>query len=501
MEGVMLRRLLLLAFVAGLCAGEARPGCELRYSLRMGPADASGVSRRAFISLRAAEPLAAPQILIMPRAVPMGYGHQPYDRFVENVAAFDVEKRALRVERVPDAPRWQLGSPGERIAAISYEVDLARMEREVLASGDASRSRPEYVFLLGYSVFAFLEGLEACSIRLNIAAPPNRAAWPLFSTQSPSPGRASSLENIAFADFYALADSQMVMGTKFQMRTAEVKPADGRAAYSLHTIVYAEAPVDIERVAAFLAEAFDAVDRYFGAREFRHFTAIYEFLHPVSAQHSINFSMEHLLSASFCLDAGEAPGAGAPAAAWTRVRSTTAHHVAHAWIPKRAYGEGYFPFSWEVAPLLDTIWFSEGFGQYAAFDALADQMPAEQGAAYRMRMIDQRFRRTLERMPGFLRRLPLVTLSHAASMRYSEDFRIGQTSFARGGLLAAELDEHIRRETRDGKRLRDALRHLLAWSAREKRGFRVEELPVIFRQATGVETGPLFRKWLAPLEE
>ena len=36
---------------------------------------------------------AGPQVLIMPRAIPMGYGEQQYDRFVEGVRAFSPHRR------------------------------------------------------------------------------------------------------------------------------------------------------------------------------------------------------------------------------------------------------------------------------------------------------------------------------------------------------------------------------------------------------------------------
>ena len=67
-----------------------------------------------------------------------------------------------------------------------------------------------------------------------------------------------------------------------------------------------------------------------------------------------------------------------------------AHHIAHAWVPKRAYGHGYFPFQWELAPVLDSIWFAEGFGQYAAIMAVAAGTPDP--AAFREGMLQRRFR-------------------------------------------------------------------------------------------------------------
>lgn len=207
--------------------------------------------------------------------------------------------------------------------------------------------------------------------------------------------------------------------------------------------------------------------------------------------------MEHLASSHYFLaaDAGLTPRS--PPQQQRRALFNFAHHVAHAWIPKRAYGEGYFPFSWELAPLLDTIWLSEGFGRYAAIDALADAMPEAEGAAYRTAQLES-LRTMLAGTPTFIREMPLAELSRIASTRYAEDFRTGRTLFARGALLAAELDERIRAGSSGRRRFRDAARHLVAWSAAQRRSFRVSELPSIFRDATGVDTRDVWERGLGP---
>jgi predicted metalloprotease with PDZ domain len=94
-------------------------------------------------------------------------------------------------------------------------------------------------------------------------------------------------------------------------------------------------------------------------------------------------------------------------------------------------------------------------------------------------------------MPAFIREMPLVELSRIASTRYSEDFRTGRTLFSRGALFADELDQRIRERSGGKKRFRDAARYLMEWSARNQRGFRIEELPGIFREATGADTGDI----------
>jgi predicted metalloprotease with PDZ domain len=467
---------------------------RLRYSLQFADAgDADVVSRlRVSIALPAGE--SGPRKLIIPRVIPMGYGTQPYDQFVQDVAAFDSEGGALPVQRA-EGPRWTVGSEGARLARVEYQVDIAQMEQAILSAGDSSRARPGYVFVLGYSAFTFIEGLEHLPVQLVAAPPANRPAWPVFSTLAGEESVSGTVSAEA-ENYYALADSQLVLGPQARRLAAPLADRDARyRGFSLKVILFSEADVDEARLLREVAETFPKVNGYFGRRPFDRYSAIFEFIKLPTWRHRAGFSMEHLASATFCLEAGASPRSEQD---WARARYNIAHHLAHAWIPKRAYGRGYFPFQWEVAEPLDSIWFSEGFGQYAAIDALADAMPEKEGAAYRERAVEARFR-ILREMPRFLTRTPLVELSYMASTQYSEDFRIGRTVFSRGGLMAFEMDQRIRAGSKGTRRLRDALRHLLAWSEKNKRGFRIEELPAIFREATGVDTRDILEKWLQPM--
>ncbi|MCL4523762.1 MAG: hypothetical protein M1453_12330 [Acidobacteria bacterium] len=445
---------------------------------------------RIRVSMELPAPLATPQMLIMPRAIPMGYGEQPYDRFVENLKAYGPANKALGVTRV-DGPRWTIGKTGEKLRRVTYEVDLARMEREVLNGGDSSKVRPKYAGLLGYSVFAFLEGQEDAPIRLLVEGPKD---WPVFSTLAPAAPAARGSVTAEAENFYALADSQIVMGPAVQIAKLE-------EAAPLFVVTYSEGTADTQLLAKLGLEAFRRVLAYFGGAPFPYYSIVQEFLKPIAGDHQYALSMEHMQSGTFTLDVKLAITAASSQSEQTRVLYNFAHHIAHSWIPKRAYGEGYFPFRWELAPVLDSIWFSEGFAQFAAMDALADAMPAAEAQKFRERMIEMRFRSTLAAMPAFLRQMPLVEVSRIASTRYGEDFRTGRTVFSRGGLMAAEMDQRIREQSQGKKGMRDAFRYLMAWSAREKRAFRMEELPRIIQEATGVETRDILEKWLQPMRD
>jgi predicted metalloprotease with PDZ domain len=443
------------------------------------------------VEIQLPRPVACPRSLVVPRAIPMGYGEAPYDRFVSEVHAFDQEGRSLAVKR-DEGPRFDLCAPGSSLDRVRYEIDLARMEDAVLSASDASKWRDGYASLLGYSVFAFVLGLETGPAVLEVRVPDD---WPVVSTLAPSLPAPRGHLSASAPDYYALADSQVIAGPRVEWRALRTAPTP------VFLVLYSESEgeVDTEGLGRLAAEAFDAVVAYFDSRPFGHYTLQQEYLRPRSEAHRYGMSMEHLESATFYLAADQALRATADENTRARILYNFAHHIAHAWVPKRCHGFGYFPFQWELAPLLDSIWFSEGFGQYAAIDALARRLAPAAEAAYRERMVERRFRQSLAEAPDFLLRMPLVELSYVASTRYGEDFRTGRTLFARGGLMAAEMDREIGRVTANRKSLRDALRALVAWSAREKQPFAIADLPRRFRAATGVDVRKIYDRWLAPV--
>jgi len=434
----------------------------------------------------------APFTLIMPRAVPGGYAQRPYDPFVVNMLAHGSDGLAVDVRREEFAPRWIVGKSGERVVSIDYDVDVKRMEREIFSAADSSKIRNDYVGLLGYSIFALVENHENDPVRLEVTSGPS---WPIFSTLAPTiPAPLRELTAHA-ADYYALADSQIMMGSKLQLR--EIRGENGGVPMFL--AAYAEAEDDLQLEGLMAREALDRVVAYFGKAPFLHYTVGLEVLKPLSDRHEYNFSIEHLDSGTFYFDTNRALVTRASEIQREIRRFNYAHHIAHSWIPKRAYGENYLPFRWEMAPLIETIWFNEGFGRYVAIEALAEAMPEEKAARYRKERLD-RLQGIVDSAPPFLRHMSMPELSREGSFLYSADFRTGMNLFSRGALMAAEMDDAIRSQTRNEKSLRDGLRHLVDWSAQKHRAFRVEELPQIFREATGVDTTAILTRRLQPLQ-
>lgn len=427
--------------------------------------------------------LPSPGAFVMPRAIPMGYGEQRFDDFVADlrVVAAGTTTAAERVE----GPRWRLPAGA---TSVRYRVDLRRMEHDVRAASDASRVRDGYVGVLGYSVFGYVDGFEDRPISVTVGGPRD---WPVFSTLSPRWPVTAEPVDASATGFYALADSQIVMGPRAVFRRLAERPVP------VFLASYAEGDVDLDRVGRLVTTAVDRVAAYFGDVPFAHYTVHQELLQPLTPRHEYGMSMEHLDSSTYYLAASAGLTSASTAQDEARVLYNFAHHVAHAWLPKRVAGEGYVPFQWELAPVIDTIWFAEGFGQYAAIMALAPAMPDP--TAFREGMLDRRFRRNLDEGPPFLRSMGLVELSRVASTRYAEDFRTGRLVFSRGGLMAAAIDDRVRERTGGRTSLRDALRGLLAWGARERRGFKVDELAGLLRHETGVDVADVIEAWLRPL--
>ena len=475
----MKHRIVVLGVISFFTSCCAYAQSAIKYQLRYNISGAVSV-RLAIVLPEAAK---APVTLVMPRTIPGGYEQVPYDAFVENIMAFSPEGKTVAVNREPDGPRWDVGHVGETVGRIVYQVNVVRMEDKLPSAEETSKVRKGYLGLLGYSVFAYVDGLEDRKIELQITAP---AGWPIVATLGPQVPAPTDSAKVNAPDYYALADSEVLMGPELKVRRIEGK-------IPLILAVYAEGEEDVDLEGKIAREALDRVQSYFGDVPFPQYTAQLEFLRPLPG-HEYDFSQEHLDSGTFSLSVDRALTAQSSGKQREQNLFNYAHHMAHCWIPKRAYGVGYRPFTWEMAPVIDTIWFNEGFGRYAAIEAITEGLPSAEGIAFRENQLS-RLRKVLEEAPRFIQEMPLVVLSREASFLLALDFRTGKNIFARGSLMAAEMDDQIRAKTEQKKSLRDALRAVLTWSAKNQRAFQVEELGDILSESTGVDVRDILERW------
>jgi len=457
---------------------------QVAYELHYGGAGDPGVSLR----ITPKNPLPAPVDLVIPRSYPGGYSFVPYDDFVEDVHAFSPDGQSIACKKDADGPRWAIGQGSEKIARIEYRVNVVRMEDRVLDSVETSKIRKNYVGLLGYSVFGYIDGMQQASVDLQVNGP---AGWPVLSTLDPHATVPKGAVKVHAASYDVLADSQVVMGPGVQFQALPGK-------INLLMAVYSEGDEDVDAESKLAREALDRVQEYFGDTPFPAYTVLLELLQPREG-HDYNFSQEHDTSGTFSLSVDSATNAHSADSHAYSTLFNYAHHMAHSWVPKRVWGVGYRPFNWELTPVIETIWFNEGFGRYAGMQAIAAGLPEEERKTRRERTI-MRTRGILDAAPPFIKRMPLTLLSQEASFLYAKDFRTGMNIFGRGFLMAAEMDDRIQAQTKGKKSLRDGYRALLAWSAANQRAFQVEEMTRILSESTGVDVHDIVARWMeAPL--
>jgi predicted metalloprotease with PDZ domain len=465
-----------------LIAAPSQPGL-LSYQLRYAQVGDSSVS----LQITPGTPLSSPVNLVIPRSYPGGYSFVRYDDFVEDFHAFSPEGKSLDCKKDPDGPRWAIGEKGQSVGRIEYRVDIKKMEDQIRDSVESSKVRDGYLMILGYSVFGYIEGWEKNPAAVDVIGPRD---WPVLSTLDPLPGTQKGSTKVKAANFDELADSQVAMGPSLQFR---------RLAGKMDLIVasYSEVEEDLDTESKMAREALDRVQEYFGDTPFPTYTALLEFLKPQEG-HSYGFSQEHDSSGTFSFSIESATNAHSSANHRNSATFNYAHHMAHCWIPKRVWGAGYRPYNWELTPIIETIWFNEGFGRYAATQALALGMTEQEGKEFRERSID-RMRGILDSAPEFIKRMPLPVLSQEASFLYGSDFRMGMNIFGRGFLIAAEMDDRIQSQTKGQKSMRDAFRGLLAWSAHNQRALQVDDLTRIISESTGVNVDDIMTHSMRPL--
>jgi predicted metalloprotease with PDZ domain len=481
---IVLSAFLLIVYDSPKLCAVPTQAARLAYELRY----AGGDDPRVSLRITPDTPVPTPAALVIPRSYPGGYSFVPYDDFVEDIHALSPDGKFIECKKDPDGPRWTIGHGSERIAQIEYRVNVGRMEDRIRDSVASSKIRKNYVGLLGYSLFGYIDGLEGAPVTLQVDGPRN---WPVLSTLDPRATVPKGTAKAQAANYDILADSQVVMGSGVQFRELPGK-------IDLLVAVYSEGDEDVDAESKLARVALDRVQEYFGDTPFPFYTVQLELLQP-RERHSYNFSQEHDTSGTFSLSVDHATNAHSTDAHRYSTLFNYAHHMAHSWVPKRVWGAGYRPFNWELPPVIETIWFNEGFGRYAGMQALAAGLPQEERKARREREM-MRTRGFLNAAPPFIKRMPLTLLSQEASFFYASDFRTGMNIFGRGFLMAAEMDDRIQTQTGGKKSLRDGFRALLAWNAKNQRALQVEEITQIISESTGVDVHDIAARWMeAPL--
>jgi len=415
--------------------------------------------------------VAANSHFIIPRSAPGTYEITDYSAYIEAIVAINTAGEQITGKK--GVGSWFYFESEHPILELRYAVDIVGMEAGLKGAFASSKLRTNYLGLLGYSVFGFWENTENLPIHLDINA---TEAWPVFSTLRPQAGKQHARASFTAANFAHLADAQYLLGQELQLYEVvnDLIP--------LFVVVYSETPVNLEEIGRRARVSLEGLNNYFSYVPMPYYTVCYEFLIPFSPAHDYGFSMEHLNSMTASMDTSRAIIGYEPKANF----GSMVHHMGHSWIPLRAYGKGYRPFEWQTAPIIETIWLHEGFIWYVMTQVL--EQPQRIGY----------FKKILHQAPNYIRAKSLGELSILGSTQYSADFDIGRNLFARGALMAAELDHLINEATAGQKSFQDALLGLLNWTKANKRAFMYDEIEPIMSAATGVNLQPVWQRWQLP---
>ena len=405
--------------------------------------------------------------LVIPRSAPGTYILTNYIAFVDDVVGYtDVGERLPGI--IGDGSFFSFGEGNDLLNKVSYTIDIQKMEIDLLDASTSSKARKDYMGLFGYSVFGFIEGMETKAINLMINTD---SSWPIFSTLRPDTKRQYGTDSYEVENFAELVDAQYLLGKAVQVIRVEEAPIP------LFVASFAETTVDLEDIMNKGLLSLEKLADYFGYIPMPHYTLVYEFLNPISARHDYGFNMEHLNSMTAHRDISQEYDTN-------REIGSITHHIAHSWVPLRSWGEGYRPFAWQVAPLIETIWLNEGFIWYVSFQ----QILSDEGRL-------NWWKSNIDNAPDYIKNKNLKELSLLGSTQYASDFRIGKNLFSRGALMAYDLNDFIQKETNGKKSFKDAILGLLNWSKDNQRAFKYNEIESIMSKASGVDLSPIWNKW------
>ncbi|MTI38376.1 hypothetical protein [Fulvivirga lutimaris] len=405
--------------------------------------------------------------LVIPRSAPGTYILTNYIAFVDDVVGYTTTGKQLP-GMIGDGSFFTFGDSNDPLNKVSYTVDIEKMEIDLLDASTSSKAREDYLGLFGYSVFGFIEGMEAEAVNLTINTDPS---WPIFSTLRPDTDRKFGTDSFEAENYATLVDAQYLLGTGVQVTRVEEAPIP------LYVAAYAATSDYLEGIGNTSLLSLQKLADYFGYIPMPHYTVVYEFLKPISDRHDYGFNMEHLNSMTAHRDITQEYMPN-------KDLGNIIHHIGHSWVPLRSWGEGYRPFAWQVAPLEETIWLNEGFTWYVTFYQILEN----EG-------ILNWWKSNMDNAPDFIKTKTLRELSLLGSTQYASDFRIGKNLFSRGALMTYDLDEYIQKQTNGKKSFKDAILGLLNWTKENQRAFKYNEIEPIMSKATGVDLSPVWNKW------
>jgi len=448
---------------------------QVSYSITYNDSSSSKVK----ITIRPTKLKRGPITFIMPRSVPGAYSILRYDSFIEGLSAIDNAGETLSIHKDSNgAPRWYCTDTAKVITQLTYEIDLRKMESQ-LDPTDASIIRRGFAGLLNYSIFGWIEGTEQQPVQCTVHT---FDQWPVFTSTQPTMQMAKGTLTFNVENYYTLADGQLFMGPQFQVK-------EFKGLVPLFIASYCETGHEyLEDYGKQGIMSLEILHDYFGELPFKQYSILLRKALPLEPGSVPPFGMEHLQSSTFFGDTSDFRSNPLSKAEVIATMPAYLHHMGHSFIPLRCYGDAYRPYVKEIPPVINNIWFNEGFMWFVLYEALKSDR------------WEKLFYNNTYKADPLIKKMGLQELSQEASFMYSSDFRLGRAVFSRGAGMAIEMNNYIKEKTGGKKSMKDVLRSLYYWTKENKRPFTMEEFPLLINKASGVNLTAIYNKWQLPIE-
>ncbi len=423
-------------------------------------------------TVSAAGPLPQAVVLFMAVWTPGSYLVREYARHVESLAAAP-PARATKIRK----NAWRIDTGGASSVTVSYRVYAAELTVRT------SHVDETHAFLVGAALFLGLEGRPDVESRVEIHAP---AGWKLATSlpdaSAPSGGD-PRVHSLVAADYDALVDSPIELGTHRE-EAFDVLGKPHRYAIWPGGAV---SDADARRLVADTKTILETEARLFGgALPYESYDLLLH-LSPRSRG-----GLEHAAGAALIAS----PASFASREAYLDLLSLIGHEAFHAWNVKRIRPAGLAPYRYEEECYTRLLWWFEGATSYYDWRVLAlaglctvdeylDHLGSE--IAY------------LDQTPGRLVHA-LEDASYDAWIKlYRPDESTPNTSvsyYRKGEIVCLLLDLEIRARSAGRSSLDRVLAHL--WTEHGATGTPVPEdgMLAAFERATGVALGDRFDAWI-----
>ncbi|MCL5667419.1 MAG: PDZ domain-containing protein [Candidatus Thermoplasmatota archaeon] len=410
-------------------------------------------------------------LLTMPAWTPGSYAILDFARNVRKLQAVS-ESGAPLVVTKKDKSTWIVASSGIRNMEVSYEVYADEF------SVHTSHLDSTHAFVLGTSVFLYIEGYKDQAVELSVSPPPE---WKI----------STGLEKIGENRFRAvnydiLVDSPLEIGT----HRSFFFEVDGKQ----HEIaIYGHGNENETMILNDVQKIVSSFSKMFNQYPFKRYVFIY---HLVQEGGQLG-GLEHLNSTTIDIERFSF----SPRDRYLDFLSVTSHEYFHLWNVKRIRPIELGPFNYKEENYTTMLWVSEGITSYYEWIAL-----------FRAGLItEEEYLKHILEYVRYYELLPGSAIESASDSSFDSWIKLYRPSpnntnsylsyYLKGEILGFLLSSRISEATGGSKSLDDVMRHLYEKYKKDGKGFVEKDLLSALRDVSGKDFSEFYSRYVRGTEK